>query len=630
MENIRFLRMKMKSNSCFIWFLVALIVVLNDSMVHAEGEQPAPAATPTPEPTPNVDDLVNQLMKATPEQLKAKFDAMKAEATKMNEDAKALRAQADALDAKSADLLKRIQIMETLLGVAPPPAEAPKAEAPAEGQPTMTADAAPAEPKPEMKPEMKPAEPAPAPPAEMAKMESKPEAAPAAPKFTFDKDIRPVMMAKCAKCHNAQQAKGGFAIDSYQKMMAGGGSGAVIAAGDPDGSRLYRLIAHKEEPAMPLGGSKLDDATLELIRTWIEIGAPENEKSAPQMAKKPDVAMAAPAAPQPVLAEGAIPMPAHFEQTALNPVEGPLPVRSIASSPTAPLIAIAGQKQVALYNAESNELLGAVPFAEGTPESLRFSPNGSLLVVAGGDPGAMGLAAVYDVVSGRRVADFGMTFDSVLTADITLDHKQVALGGANKVVQVFNTATKEMMYELKTHTDWILSTAFSPDGWFLATGDRAGGLYVWLAETGRDAFMLRAHEGAVTSLDYRADSQALASAGEDGSIRIWEMNNGGQIKSWGAHGNGALAVRWSRDGRLASCGADGRVKLWQADGKLIAEFPALNDWVYSTAFTLQDQRLVAGSWKGEIKVFEVEGAKELTTLSLIPKAPSQPVVAQVN
>ena len=44
-------------------------------------------------------------------------------------------------------------------------------------------------------------------------------------------------------------------------------------AADPDQSRLYKLITHVAEPAMP-PGKKLSDDDIETLRIWIEAGAP--------------------------------------------------------------------------------------------------------------------------------------------------------------------------------------------------------------------------------------------------------------------------------------------------------------------------------------------------------------------
>ena len=65
-------------------------------------------------------------------------------------------------------------------------------------------------------------------------------------------------------------------------------------------------------------------------------------------------------------------------------------VTALAASPWAPLVAVAGQKQVLLYNTDTRELLGVLPFPEGMPHVLKFSRNGTLLLAGGGRGGQSG------------------------------------------------------------------------------------------------------------------------------------------------------------------------------------------------------------------------------------------------
>ena len=116
----------------------------------------------------------------------------------------------------------------------------------------------------------------------------------------------------------------------------------------------------------------------------------------------------------------------------------PAAITALAASPWAPLAAIAGQRQIVLYNTDSAELAGVLPFPEGIPYSLRFSRSGKLLLAGGGKAASRGLAAVYDVHSGKRLSQVGDELDAVLAADINASQTLIALGGPQKIVRVFN------------------------------------------------------------------------------------------------------------------------------------------------------------------------------------------------
>src|SRR3954468_3000354 len=183
------------------------------------------------------------------------------------------------------------------------------------------------------------------------------EAKPAvtAPKITYDEHVRPIFREHCFSCHSADKQESGLALDSYQKALAGGSSGEVVLAGDLGSSRLWALVSHAEEPKMPPKQDKLAAAKLDILSKWIEQGAPENAGSKVVLKKSPLAAIAAAAIGKP---EGPAAMPVGLLKQPVVYTKRPGQTTAIATSPWAPLAAVAGQKQVALYNTESGELLG--------------------------------------------------------------------------------------------------------------------------------------------------------------------------------------------------------------------------------------------------------------------------------
>jgi WD40 repeat protein len=296
-------------------------------------------------------------------------------------------------------------------------------------------------------------------------------------------------------------------------------------------------------------------------------------------------------------------------------------VTALAASPWAPLVAVAGQRQIVLWHADSAECLGILAFPEGTAYSLSFSRQGDLLLAGGGHAAREGCAVVYDVRTGSRLAKVGEEYDAVLTADLDDTHTKIALGGPSRVVRVFSAQTGETLHEIRKHTDWVYGVQFSPDGVLLATCDRSGGLFVWEAETARQYLDLRGHTGAVNGVSWRPDSNVLASCGDDGTIRLWEMNSGTQIKSWGAHAGAVTSVVYAQDGRLVSSGADRTAKLWDGEGNLKTAFPEFGEPALEVAITAEGQRVVAGDWGGAVKMWAVEGAVPVADLAANP-APS--------
>ena len=311
-------------------------------------------------------------------------------------------------------------------------------------------------------------------------------AAEPAKKITYDQHVLPILRDSCITCHGPDKKRGGLAIHTFTALMQGGSSGVVVKPGAPDASRLFLLLSHKAEPAMPPKSPKLDQAKLDIVQKWIAEGALENNGSKAVVVKpSTDIGLASIVRGKPAVP----PMPT--KPLPLEPVVKSAKANAItalASSPWAPLVAVGGQKQVLLYNSDTLDLVGVLPFPEGVPHVLKFSRNGSLLLAGGGRGGKSGKVVLWKVATGERVIDLGDETDAVLAADISADQTQVALGGPAKVVRVYSTKDGSLIREIKKHTDWIYSIEYSPDGVLLATGDRGSGLFVWEAHTGASIF----------------------------------------------------------------------------------------------------------------------------------------------
>jgi WD40 repeat protein len=437
----------------------------------------------------------------------------------------------------------------------------------------------------------------------------------APPKITYDDHVRAIFREHCFSCHSADKQESGLALDSYQKAMAGGSSGEVVLAGDLASSRLWALVSHAEEPKMPPRQDKLAAAKLELISKWIEGGAPENAGSKVVVKKNPLAALSASSAAKP---EGQAVMPVSVVKQPVLYTKRPGQITALATSPFAPLVAIAGQRQITLYNTDTGELLGVLPFAEGIPQVLRFSRNGTLLLAGGGRAGHSGCVVLYDVKTGKRLTKLGDELDAVLSADINSAQTLVALGGPSRVVRIYSVETGEQVHEIRKHTDWIYAVEFSPDGKLLTTADRSGGLFVWEGDTAREVQFLRGHTGGVFDVAWRADSGVLASAGEDATVKLWDVNEGKALKSWSAHAGGAFCVRFAPDGSVVSAGRDKTVKTWAADGAAQKTMPAFAEQALKCAFSHDGKLVLGGDWLGNVRIFMAADAKPVRDLDANP------------
>ncbi|MDE0126879.1 MAG: PSD1 and planctomycete cytochrome C domain-containing protein [Bryobacterales bacterium] len=91
----------------------------------------------------------------------------------------------------------------------------------------------------------------------------------------FEKHVRPLLAEQCYACHSAQSPvpQAGLRVDSRSGLLKGGKSGPAVVPGDPDGSRLLRLLRAKEGIRMPPTG-RLPEDEIAHVELWIRAGAP--------------------------------------------------------------------------------------------------------------------------------------------------------------------------------------------------------------------------------------------------------------------------------------------------------------------------------------------------------------------
>lgn len=541
-------------------------------------------ATWAEDAAPAIDATISNLLKQDPATLVGKIQEMKAAAAQQDKEATELRQKAESLTKQAIEVEARIdRLMGHVKALGEKFDMAPAPTAMAAGGEMKTA-AAPAETQEE-------------------------------PMTNFADHVKPIFAARCFRCHNADKAKSGLNLALHATAMEGGSSGKVIVPGDPDGSRLLALIMQTEEPVMPPSGDPLKPEEIETIRRWIADGAPADSNAKRMAKKEEDVSggeafVAASFDGPPPIPEVALAVPHTL------PGRGVV-ARAVDANPRSPIMAVGADRQVLIYQTDTNELLGALPFPEGDIYTLTFSVNGDLLLAGGGQEGNTGISVLWNIRTTERLGTFGEYYDTVLAADISPDHRMIALGGPNKKVRVYSTETGEEIYSLDKHNDWIQAVKFTPDGEVLTTADRSGGMFMWQAANGREVEQLRGHDGGINALAYTADSTVLASAGDDGTVQLWDTWKYSRIRSFKAHNKAALYVDINPDGMIITAGADRETKVWGQDGKEVKAFKGSGDWVYAACFG-QNNRVIGGTWAGNIILWDMESGDEIAQLSTNP------------
>jgi hypothetical protein len=74
-------------------------------------------------------------------------------------------------------------------------------------------------------------------------------------------------------CHGGEKTQQGLVLKSHADVLAGSWNGPVVEPGNSEKSYLVELIVSGK---MPKKGPRLLPAEIQIIKDWINAGAPDN------------------------------------------------------------------------------------------------------------------------------------------------------------------------------------------------------------------------------------------------------------------------------------------------------------------------------------------------------------------
>lgn len=89
----------------------------------------------------------------------------------------------------------------------------------------------------------------------------------------FETRVRPVLIAKCLKCHGADKQSGSLRLDSHEAILSGGDQGVGIVPGKPDESLLIQAIRRTDESLQMPPDEALTQEEMEGLERWVLDGA---------------------------------------------------------------------------------------------------------------------------------------------------------------------------------------------------------------------------------------------------------------------------------------------------------------------------------------------------------------------
>jgi WD40 repeat protein len=402
---------------------------------------------------------------------------------------------------------------------------------------------------------------------------------------SYYRDVRPILNRSCTSCHQPAVKSSGLDLTTYAGFQAGGKRGPAFVSGAPQESLAVKFITGAMQPSMPLSGPSLSGGDIDIIRDWIKSGAEDDS-------------------PREITSDE----PTVYHQ--------PPVITALRFSPDGKFLAVSGNREVLLHNADGS---GLAKRLQGDAErilSIAFSADGGLMAAGGGTPARFGEIQWWDPRAGKLLRTAKVSSDTVFGASLSPDGAKVAVGCVDNTVRAFETATGKELYKISSHENWPLATVFGIDskrfvsvgrdsaaklidanaGQFLENVNQMRGEltavarhpnkdeiviggadrvpYVYLMDrprnmkVGEEATLVRMldrQEGAIFALDWSPDGKRIAVAGAGASVNLYDADTGAQTVSCKGHFAGIYSVAFSPDSaHLATGGFDGQIRLYRS------------------------------------------------------------------
>ena len=440
-------------------------------------------------------------------------------------------------------------------------------------------------------------------------------------KPTYEREIKTLLAKRCNVCHNAAKLdqadiSAGLALDSYDALLRGTKEHPVIVAGKAEASELFkRLTDTDEDRRMPLSDKPLVEAERNLLRQWIDAGAPrgviptasEENKTAPRMrrhiSRSLDVVIPTtvnvPASPKGLGKGGPLKVVLKV---------GPLPaVTALAFRGDGRIIAVGTHDAVVLWDLVDGRPATTLTDVPGPVHALAFSKDGRRLAIGSGLPARTGSVRVYDVPGGTLLRDFTGHGDVVFGLAFRPDDTQLASASLDHTVRLWDLVRGRPAGVFRGHSDFVYDVVYDRDGKSLLSVSKDRSIKRIDVAKVKELRTYSEHDEDVMAIAVPPGGGQFVSAGIEPQLRWWSSDGEKSTKRVGGHSGPVHQLAFGNDGsRLISASGDGSIRVWDGrSGSALKALPGAIDWQYAVALSDRGELAAAGGADGVVRIWDV-------------------------
>jgi WD40 repeat protein/archaellum biogenesis ATPase FlaH len=214
---------------------------------------------------------------------------------------------------------------------------------------------------------------------------------------------------------------------------------------------------------------------------------------------------------------------------------------------------------------------------------------------------------IWNIASGDCLHIF-QKFDTWVTAlAITTDNQQIVCVFADGTLQIWDIVNCVCINTWNTQLSEVNSIQIIPNTNLIIMAINDSVLVVMDLETGNHLYNLEGHNGFIKDFVVTTDSSKVISVSFDKTIRIWDLNNPQYSRILGRH-EAVISKLFLFPGNdiVVSYGDDKKMKFWDLQFKHLLKSFKSNVDIFCFACIPARNKLVSGSWNGDINIWELE------------------------
>jgi len=298
------------------------------------------------------------------------------------------------------------------------------------------------------------------------------------------------------------------------------------------------------------------------------------------------------------------------------------------------LVTLAGHKDLIISAAFSQDGERIVTASVDKTARVWEAQGSTLQALLKGEAWEGGKAKLIAVLQGQERAQFSPDGELIVTA-----------GGKfaeDRSARVWEAKSGKLVAILQGHTSWLFSVRFSQDGRRIVTVD-SDTARVWEVENSSLGTVLEGHSDQVYDAQFSPDGKRIVTASNDTTARVWDTQTGEVLTTLESQTEEPLQeeiTKFSPDGQHILTAVDKIAQVWEVptrlppdpeadldasllkimrdaeaqSGKLLATLQGHEAKVWSAQFSPDGQRIVTASDDKTARVWDAQSAKLLATL----------------